>query len=95
MCQVYFPGKRGKGVRSPQHYKDEFPGCGLKRWRDVPVFLRILDIARRTIVKIDLKSPRSVYRHGRLRAIQFNLMIQPGADFEFIGQQWFQIYFPT
>ena len=27
-------------------HKDEFPGGGLKRWRDVPVFLRIWDIAR-------------------------------------------------
>jgi predicted dithiol-disulfide oxidoreductase (DUF899 family) len=27
-------------------HKDEFPGGGLKRRRDVPVYLRIWDIAR-------------------------------------------------
>jgi hypothetical protein len=35
-----------KGVRSLLSHKDEFAGHGLKRWRNVPVFLRIWDIAR-------------------------------------------------
>ena len=27
-------------------HKDELPGGVLKRWRDIPVFLRVWDIAR-------------------------------------------------
>ncbi len=32
--------------RSLLSHKDEFPDGGLKRWRNVPAFLRIWDIAR-------------------------------------------------